>query len=157
MIPSLAAPDTEKNPPEGQRIGMRSAPARVEIAPLAARFCRTFVPPFVPIVNGRYCKGKIVGDNGPCRNLTELGIMLRSAFACHVGPKPSSRRSEAKEHSVTPHLLQADFWGSQRTPEPKYHCNPVPAFAYLAPYAGTAAQNKLGRSTIVLPATELFL
>jgi len=36
-----------------------------------------------------------------------------------VGPKRASRRSERKECSVTPHVLQEDFEGTSRLAWPK--------------------------------------
>src|SRR5208337_3087994 len=53
-----------------------------------------------------------------CRNLTELGVMLRAAFACHISPKPASGRSKRKQHSVTPHLLKEDFWPAKMQVRP---------------------------------------
>jgi len=38
--------------------------------------------------------------NRPCRNLTEPDIMLRAAFACHIGPKPASERLHPDESAL---------------------------------------------------------
>ena len=37
----------------------------------------------------------IAGANRPCRNLTEPDIMRRAAFACHIGQRRTSGKSES--------------------------------------------------------------